>query len=246
MSQAPIRKDLQTLEALRPELHGFAVRIVLRPEIAEEIVQQAALNLLLNLPVEVDSGTTRVWLFKAVSHLAIDHLRRHSTWREGLMDEVRERAEADPEFMVEVTAMKGSPEINAIGREHLVICLACTMRNLPGSHAVALLLVEVYGFTVHETATMLETGFAQVKNWIQHSRAKLQATYESRCALINKRGMCHECAELAQFYHDRPDDPLQGTTRDLDARLRLMRQQRAEPLDRWHQLVLRMAHDLID
>ncbi|MDQ3524305.1 MAG: alpha/beta hydrolase [Chloroflexota bacterium] len=42
----------------------------------------------------------------------------------------RERASADREFVASSAALKGSPEMRAIARAHLMVCFACTLRNL--------------------------------------------------------------------------------------------------------------------
>lgn len=230
----------------RRELVSYVTRMVLRPEVAEEIVQQAALKLLEpdgNRPSDPEG--VRAWLFKVASHLAIDHLRRHGTWRETVMQETRQIAEADEHFMGQSHLMRGSAEVSAIAREHLAVCLSCTLRNLPPPQAAALLLVEVYGFTVDEAAQMLDAGFGQIKNWLQSARGFLHEKYEARCALVSKQGVCHECTELSEFFHDRVDDPLAGTARDLDARFTLVRQQRDAPMDRWHTMVMDITFDLL-
>lgn len=36
----------------------------------------------------------------------------------------------------------------------------------------------------------------------------MQTRYEKRCALINKEGVCYQCAELNDFLQDTPDSEL--------------------------------------
>lgn len=245
MDTAPPDPLSTVYHSCRRALISYVTRMVLRPEVAEEIVQQAVLNLIEadNRPLEAEG--MRAMLFKAASRLAIDHLRRHGTWREDVMEETRLRAEADAGFMTQSAALRGSPEMSSIARQHLAVCLSCTMRNLLPQQAAALLLVEVYGFTVDEAAGMCEASFGQVKNWLQSARAALGEKYKARCALINKQGVCHECSELSEFFLGRRQDPLEGSARDLDARLAIVREQREEPLDRWHRLVMRITADLL-
>ena len=77
------------------ELVGYARRLVVRDAVAEELVQEAAVRLLQNDRLPDDDDQIRAWLFRVVSNLAIDHLRRHSTWRELVLIDTRGRAEAD-------------------------------------------------------------------------------------------------------------------------------------------------------
>jgi RNA polymerase sigma-70 factor (ECF subfamily) len=222
---------------------------VLRPDIADELVQQAAVKLIEagqgDQPVPEDAGGIRAWLFHVGTNLAIDHLRRHSTWREDIMLEAREVAERSDSFLAESNLLRGSAETSAIAREHLVVCFSCTLRNLPPQQAAALLLVEVYGFTVDESAQILEASFGQTKNWIQGARQHLQHKYAGTCALVAKQGVCHQCVELGQFFHGERQDPLDGSKRDIDARLAILRDRREAPLGPWHQLMMRLVDDVL-
>src|SRR6185369_3751896 len=158
----------QAYQQSRRELRSYLTRMVLRPDVAEELVQQAALKLLEaergEATIPTDAEGVRAWLFRVATHLAIDHLRRHSTWREEVLLETRELAERNGPFLAESQLMRDSAELQAIAREHLSVCFACTLRNLPAQQAAALLLSEVYGFTVEEAAEILEATFGQAKN----------------------------------------------------------------------------------
>jgi RNA polymerase sigma-70 factor, ECF subfamily len=184
-------------------------------------------------------------LFRVATNLAIDHLRRHSTWRETILLDTRERAVNDAAFVAESQLLRGSPETRAIAREHLTVCLSCTLRNLPPEQAAALLLVEVYGFTVPEAAGILGVAFGQAKGWIQSARAKLREKYDATCALVTKQGVCYQCVELSGFFNGREDDPLDGTPRDIDARLAILREHRDATLGPWHRLMMRIVDDVL-
>jgi len=106
-------------EKLRAELVGYATRLVVRHEVAEELVQEAAVRLLETDDLPPDNEHIRRWIFRVVTNLAIDHLRRHSTWRELVLIDARERAEGDAGFVAESVGLRGSPELEAIAREHL-------------------------------------------------------------------------------------------------------------------------------
>lgn len=235
----------ETYEQCRRELVAFATRLVVRPEIAEELAQDAAVRLLDADRLPDDEAQIRAWLFAVVGNLAIDHLRRHSTWRELVLVEVRGRAERDPEFVQASQSLRGSPEVHAIAREHLAVCLSCTLRNLPPEQAAALLLKEVYGFTVAEVAGMLGASAVQVKNWLQRSRRRLEELYAASCALVAQQGVCHQCVELDGFFNGQARDPLAGTRRDVGARLNVLRQARTSELGHWHRRLLQVCDDLL-
>ena len=217
MLQADTRADMY--ERHRRELVNYATRLVVRESIAEELAQEAALRLLQDERLPNDEGQIRAWLFRVVSNLAIDHLRRHSTWKE----------------LVLVDA-----------REHLAVCFACTLRNLPPQQAAALLLREVYGFSTAETAETLEASVVQVKNWIQQARRTMEERYAHTCALVTKQGVCHQCVELDGFFNGQSRDPLDRTARNLEARLAILRETRETALGPWHRRMLRLVDEVLE
>lgn len=233
-------------ERLRPELTGYLTRLVARADVAEDLVQQAAVRLLEARSVPEDPSALRPWLFRVATNLAIDHLRRHATWRETALLDARERAEADGAFVAGSGLLRGSPEMKQVAREHLVVCFACTLRNVGPERSAALLLREVYGFTVGEAAELLGARHAQVKSWVQEARAALAARYAESCALVSQRGACHQCVELDGFFGAGRGDPLDGTARDVDARLAILRDRAAEGLGPWHRRMMRLVDEVIE
>lgn len=229
----------------RRDLTAYVTRMVVRADVAEELVQQAALKLVEAEQPPADAEGARAWLFRVATNLAIDYLRRHSTWRENILVETQQRAESEAAFVAESRLLCESPEMKAIAREHLAVCLSCTLRNLPPEQAAALLLVEVYGFSVHEAAAIFDATHSQAKNWIQSARARLREKYAASCALVAKQGLCYQCVELSRFFNGREEDPLAGTPRDIDARLAILRERRSDALGTWHRLMMRIVDDVL-
>jgi RNA polymerase sigma-70 factor (ECF subfamily) len=171
---------------------------------------------------------------------------RHSTWRENILSEARELAVRNDAFVEETRRLVGSPEMKAIAREHLAVCFACTLRNLPVTQGAALLLTEVYEFSFKEAADVLGLRFAQVKNAVQSARNALREKYGVTCALVAKGGMCHQCVELGRHFNGRDEDPLVGTSRDVDARLRMLRNRKESALGPWHCMMMRIVEQLLE
>jgi RNA polymerase sigma-70 factor, ECF subfamily len=229
----------------RRELTNYATRVVLRKDVAEELVQQAAVRLMeMDAPPSGAEGV-RAWLFRVVTNLSIDHVRRHSTQREHIMAEAKGVATADAAFLAEMESLRGDGEHHAMAREHLSVCFSCTLRAFPAQRATALLLVEVFGFTVAEAADMLDARATQVKSWIQECRAGLDARYAETCALVAKKGVCHECVELSEYFTGKGENPLEGTSGAAEARLAILRERRETALGPWHTRLMMIVDDLL-
>jgi RNA polymerase sigma-70 factor (ECF subfamily) len=141
--------------------------------------------------------------------------------------------------------LRGNPEMELIAREHLAVCFACTLRNLPPRQAGALLLREVHGFSSAEVAETLEATPGQVKNWLQQARRAMADRYAQTCALITKAGVCYQCVELDDFFNGRRRDPLAGSDRSLAARLTILRETRKAALGPWHRRMLGLVEALL-
>lgn len=235
-----------TFQKNRRALAGYLTRLVVREEIAEELVQQAAVRALEQESLPEDAAEMRTWFFRVATNLALDHLRKHSTWREGVLGETRGRAQEDAGFVAESRLLAGSPEMKTIAKDHLAVCFACTLRNLRHEESAALLLKEVYDFTVEEVAGVMGASFGQAKAWIQSARAQLKAKYDASCALVAQEGVCFQCVELDRFFRADEGDPLAGTERDVNARLVLVRERREAPLGPWHRQMMRLVEDVLD
>lgn len=232
-------------EAARPELRAYLCRLVVRPQIAEDLVQTTFLRCFEALDRMPGSETgNRAWFFKVATNLAFDELKRHSTWRENMLDDIRIAAEADAGLVADSMELAGTPETKTIAKEHLVACMACTLRNLPEQKAATLLLREIHGFSSEEIAEILGASFVQVKNWLQEARTYMDHRYGATCALITKRGVCDQCVELAGFFSSPDRSPLEAGNLSLDARLDVARQMREKSWGPWHRMIFRLIDDM--
>lgn len=228
-------------EAARTDLLRYVTRLVVRPETAEDIVQTAMMRA---LSAGLSAEERRRWLFRVASNLAIDELRRQKRWGESALLDARSRAESDDAFVSASVAMRGTPEVTSIARQHLAFCFGCTLRNLDGFRAAALLLREVYAFSVEEVAEILGASPNQAKNWLQEARAAMTARYERTCALISKQGVCYQCSELAEFFNGAAENPLERTAGTVADRAAIVRQMDEKGLTKWHRLLLAVLDEL--
>lgn len=232
-------------ELHRRELLTYVTRLVVRPQIAEELVQETAVRMLGSPAMPSAPAEARAWLFRVATNLAVDYLRRHSTWRELVLVDTKDHCARDEAFVAQSQSRRGTPEQKAIAKEHLAVCFSCTLRNLAPYEASALLLKEVHGFSTRETAETLDATPVQVKNWLQRGRRTLEARYAHTCALVTKDGVCHQCVELDAFFNGKTGDPLEGTARDVEARLTILRGQREASLGAWHRAMLQILDEVI-
>lgn len=229
-------------ERNRPDLLRYVARLLPDREAAEDVVQQVAIRAMNAAAVPADDTELRKWLFRITSNLAIDELRRRRTWSETAIFDARRHAESDTDFVAAALALRGTQEVRAIAQQHLAFCFSCVLRSLAPQRAAALLLTEMYGFTLEEAAAILGGSRNQVKNWLQEARAALVSRHVERCALVEKRGVCYQCSELATFFNGAPHNPLAGTNGTIEDRMRLVAAPESD-LGVWHQRLLRIIEE---
>lgn len=233
------------LEPTRRELTAYLRRLVLRGALAEELVQATFLRALESVDaMPAEPQRARAWLFRVATNLAIDELRRHANKRETLLFDLRAAAEADPAFVARSAELIGTPETKSIAREHVAACFSCVLRNLPEQRAACVLLREVFGFSVDESADILGVRADQAKNWLQEGRARMVATYDSTCALVGKQGVCHQCVELDGFMRAHAGSPSGAAPLSFESRIAIVRERASQPWGTWHRMLFELLDEL--
>jgi hypothetical protein len=127
----------------------------------------------------------------------------------------------------------------------VAVCFACTLRNLSPQESSALLLREVYDFTVEETASVMGVTFGPVKAWIQSARDAHRAVRRELRAR-RQAGSVLSVRRTRSGLRRAQGDPLVKTRRDVDARLVVLRARRDAPLGPWHRKMMRIVDEVLD
>ncbi len=86
-------------------------------------------------------------------------------------------------------------------REHIDTCFTCISKNLPIENQVALMLKDIYDFSVKEIMFILRQSEGTTKYRLQSARKTMSTIFDQRCALVNKNGVCHQCSELNRWFN---------------------------------------------
>jgi RNA polymerase sigma-70 factor (ECF subfamily) len=189
-------------EGFRGELRSFLLRLTASVQDAEDLVQDAYLRAALKLETFRGESSLKTWVFSIAANLARDLRRAQQRWPENVTDLCKDAALSNPDFLpaalhLRHTVPQGDFEI----REHIALCFTCVSKSLPLEQHLVILLKEVYGFTVAESAQILRLSEAMVKYYLHAARGRLADVFDRRCALINKQGPCHQCTELNGIFN---------------------------------------------
>lgn len=193
-----------TIETLigqhRNELKSFLYRFTTSREDAEDIAQETCIKALDKFNTFRGESTFKTWFFAIGINIARDQFRAQKRWTIDAQDKCKEQVGSMEELARELQEINRSSEYGAYEiYEHIDFCFTCISKTLVLEQQLALLLAEVYDFRVKEIANILNATEGIVRHYLHDGRRTMQVIFENRCALINKKGICHQCAELNGF-----------------------------------------------
>jgi RNA polymerase sigma-70 factor (ECF subfamily) len=150
---------LELVADLRPALHRYCARVVGSSIDGEDVVQDTLAKAFYALGMADEVPPLRPWLFRIAHNNAIDFLRRHERRH------VELRAEPD-EGVTEDVPEPGDPQTV---REAL-----STFSALPVNQRCALILKDVLGHSLEETADTMGVSLPAVKSALVRGRAALR------------------------------------------------------------------------
>lgn len=198
-------------KSISAQLKSYLLRITASVTDAEDIVQDTYLKAVDKLNSFRGESSLKTWLFAIASNIAKDNLRAQKRWREDVTDIARQAALGDEQFFKDAMHIAAtSPYGQFEAKEHIAFCFTCISKSLPLEQQICLLLKEVYEFKVSEISAIVNISEAMVKYYLTTGRSKMIEIFDGRCALINKKGVCHQCSELNGIFN-----PKQNTQQEL-------------------------------
>lgn len=196
------KKFSTEFESFRGHLRSFVLRMTADAQSTEDLVQDTWLKANSSLESFRGDSSLKTWVFAIASNLAIDYLRKRSRWPESVTDICKEA------FMNDQEAVKSTMQIAQTSeyakfeiQEHIAFCFTCISKSLPIEQQLCLLLKEVYEFKVKEVGKIINCTEEMVKYHLRTSRQRMIDVFDNRCALINKKGACHQCSEMNGMFN---------------------------------------------
>jgi RNA polymerase sigma-70 factor (ECF subfamily) len=173
MSSVPIppalaqaREEFLTMVAsIRPELHRYCARLTGSIFDGEDIVQDALARAFYALSLQTEVPPLRPWLFRIAHNAALDYLKSHGRRFTDLRDDLDQVVDFDER------------------PEPLAVRVALTsFAALPVAQRSAVILKDVLGHSLEETAETMETTIMAVKAALVRGRARLREVGSDRAA----------------------------------------------------------------
>jgi len=168
---------LDEVKQIRPELHRYCARLTGSVIEAEDIVQESLAWGFYALSLHPETPPLRPWLFKIAHNAALDFLKSHG----------RKHTESRADLS-DIAGYDDTPD-PAVVRAALM-CFAA----LPVSQRSAVILKDVLGHSLEETAETMGISVMAVKAVLVRGRAKVR-----EAAVAHAVGKAHDRASLEKY-----------------------------------------------
>lgn len=193
--------DINAFQSLfaefQSQLRSYLYRLLTDRNDVEDLSQDTFVKAFDKISSFKGQSSLKTWVFQIATHLAYNHLKKHKRWTADAQDKSRALAISSKYIQQQFhTVNQSSPYGSYEIKEHIDFCFTCISKTLLIENQVALILKDVYDFSVKEICIILEKSEGVVKHLLIDARKTMTVIFENRCALINKEGVCHQCSEL--------------------------------------------------
>jgi RNA polymerase sigma-70 factor (ECF subfamily) len=188
------------------QLRSYLYRLLTDRNDADDLTHDTFVKAFDKISTYKGNASLKTWVFTIATHLAYDHLKKHKRWLPNAQDQSKSlamsnKAIADAFFTVNTASGEGAYEI----KEHIDFCFTCISKTLLIENQVALILKDIYDFSVMDICLVLEKTEGVVKHLLIDARKTMTEIFDHRCALINKNGVCNQCSELNGMFNPKQD-----------------------------------------
>ncbi len=164
----------ELIERHQRRAFAIALSLVRDENDARELVQDAFLRVHRNLASFQGSSSFFTWLYRIITNLAIDLMRKPSRRVADLNDTTRDLEETLDGDMPLISRIDGADPAEQVKRKEIAGRLQTALGDLPEYHRAVIVMREVDGLSYDEMATALGVSKGTIMSRLFHARQKLQ------------------------------------------------------------------------
>lgn len=211
--------DIQAFESLfsgfHQQLRTYLYRLLADRSDAEDLAHDTFIKAFDKIQTFKGEASFKTWVFKIATFLAYDYLKKYKRWPVSVKEESKQICLTTPTVFAAIDQVAQSSGEGAFEmRDHINQCFTCMGKTLAIERQVALILKDVYDFSIKEIASILNKTNDVAKHLVQDARHTMIDIFDNRCALINKKGVCNQCSELNGWFN--PKQNQQEALQQLD------------------------------
>ncbi len=211
--------DINAFQSLfvgfQSQLKSYLFRLLANRNDAEDLTHDTFIKAFEKLSTFKGEASLKTWVFQIATNLSYNYLQRQKRWTPDVSQQAKKLVLENPTLRNEIIKIhQTSSDAKYDIKEHIDTCFTCISKNLPIENQIALMLKDVYDFSVSEICLILEKTEGIVKYLLQDGRKTMTDIFDNRCALVNKNGACHQCSELNGWFN--PKENQQQALMKLD------------------------------
>lgn len=184
------------------QLKSYLYRLLANRNDAEDIMHDTFIKAFDKLSTFRGESSLKTWVFQIATHLAYNYLQRQKRWTADVSEQAKKLVLENETLRARIEQVhESSADARYEMNEHIDTCFTCIGKNLPIENQIAVLLKDVYDFSVAEICIILDKTEGVIKYLLQDGRKTMTEIFDHRCALINKNGVCHQCSELNGWFN---------------------------------------------
>lgn len=192
----------QLFAEFQGQLRSYLYRLLASRSDADDLTHDTFIRAYDKLYTYKGESSLKTWVFQIATNLAYNLLKKRKRWTPDVSEQAKNLVLNNASVyqsieQVATTSTAASYDI----KEHIDTCFTCIAKNLPIENQVALILKDIYDFSVKEIMIILNKSEGVVKYLIQDARKTMINIFDKRCALVNKNGVCHQCSELNGWFN---------------------------------------------
>jgi RNA polymerase sigma-70 factor, ECF subfamily len=196
-----INGDIKAFQALfaafQPQLKSYLYRLVTDRNDADDLTHDTFVKAYDKIKTFKGESSLKTWVFTIATHLAYDHQKKYKRWLPDAQDKSKALALSNQDVYDTINRVSHSIGEGAYDmKEHIDFCFTCISKTLVIEQQVALILKDIYDFSIQDICLILDKNLGVVKHLLIDGRKIMTDVFDNRCALVNKNGMCNQCSEL--------------------------------------------------
>ena len=201
--------------SFQDQLKSYLYRLTANRNDAEDLTHDTFIRAYDKLSSFKGESSLKTWVFQIATHLSYNYLQRQKRWTPDVSEQAKQLVRDNPSIYNSIVRIsEASIDAQYDMKEHIDTCFTCIAKNLPIENQIALMLKDVYDFSVNEICQILSKTVGTVKYLLQDARETMTTIFDNRCALVNKDGVCHQCSELNGWFN--PQENQQQALMKLD------------------------------
>jgi RNA polymerase sigma-70 factor (TIGR02960 family) len=161
------------VEPHRRELHVHCYRLLGSFEEAEDLVQEAFLRAWRRRDTYEGRSSVRAWLYRIATNACLDTLDKRPRWPSA-KGEVAWLQPYPDELLAQLPDHREGPEDVTLAKETVELAFIAAIQHLPPLPRAVLVLRDVLGCSVKDTARLIERTEASVNSALQRARGGLR------------------------------------------------------------------------